>query len=59
MSLLVDAEGAVPADLWFMRMKVESLFCCPNKEKHNLEVNTMFNMISQLLLFASPAKGKV
>lgn len=46
MSLLVDAEGAVPADLWFMRMKVESLFCCPNKEKHNLEVNTMFNMIS-------------
>lgn len=44
MSLLVDTVGAVPADLWFMRMKVESLLCCPNKEKQ-LEVNTMFNMI--------------
>lgn len=46
MSLSVDAVGAVPADLWFMCVEVERLFCCPNKEKHDLEANTMFNMIS-------------
>lgn len=43
-SLSVDAVGMVSVDLWFMHMKVERLFCCPNKEKRDLEINTMFNI---------------
>lgn len=41
-TLLVDAVGAVPVDLCFMCMKVERLLC-PNREKQDLEINTMFS----------------
>lgn len=45
LSLLLDAVGAVPENLWVMCMKVEKS-PGPNKERHDLEVNTAFNMIS-------------